>query len=352
MDYIKIKGYKSIKDIDLLLTPINILIGANGAGKSNFMSFFEFLNRLYNKGLTEYTAINGGIDKFLHKGIQTTQEIEGELGFDNGVNGYSFKIASGDNRFVVVEEYLMYNGGYGWNISNYGNEANVKTSDNFRAKYVRKYLTTYKKYHFHDTGKNSPFNAVSNILNDSFFLYERGSNLASFLYAIKNDHFIVYNRIIRAVQSIAPYFSDFYFQPNSEGHIRLLWQDKYSNVVYSAADLSDGTIRFIALVALFMQPNLPASIIIDEPELGLHPFAVAKLAGMVQSVAAKGVQVILATQSSDLINHFDPENIITVDQIKGESVFNRLNKESLSNWIEEYKVGELWQRNIIEGGQP
>ena len=163
---------------------------------------------------------------------------------------------------------------------------------------------------------------------------------------------LVYNRIVNTIQSIAPFFSDFYFQPNQEGYIRLQWQDKYSSTIYGVTDLSDGTIRFIALTTLFLQPNLPTSIIIDEPELGLHPFAISKLAGMMQSIAARGVQVIAATQSSDLINHFEPHDIITVDQIGGESVFNRLNADDLSAWLDEYSVGDLWQRNIVQGGQP
>ncbi|MEJ7679078.1 MAG: hypothetical protein WKG06_14730 [Segetibacter sp.] len=135
-------------------------------------------------------------------------------------------------------------------ISRYGDEANVKTTDNFRAPPVRKYLKNLKKYHFHDTGRNSPFNKMSHVGDDVYFLYESGENVAAFLHNIQQKHQIIYNRIIKTIQSIAPYFSDFYFQPNSEGYIRLQWQDKYSSTIYGAADLSDGTIRFIALVSV------------------------------------------------------------------------------------------------------
>lgn len=158
------------------------------------------------------------------------------------------------------------------------------------------------------------------------------------MYDIQLNNKIVYNKIVKTIQSIAPYFSDFYFNPNSENYIRLLWNDKYSDISFGANDLSDGTVRFIALTALFMQPKLPDTIIIDEPELGLHPSAIAKLAGMIKSVASKGCQVIIATQSTDLISHFTPEDIVTVDQIKGESVFKRLNSESLMEWLEDYIV--------------
>jgi predicted ATPase len=352
MDYIEINGYKSIKTARIELGSINILIGSNGSGKSNLISFFEFLNNLYNRRLTEYVASKGGEEKLLHKGSSNTNEISFTIEFQNGQNGYSATLQKADEGFIFSHEYLIYRGDQGRDIASFSTEAKIKTTDNYRAKYVIGYLNSFRKYHFHDTGRNSSFNKVSHIQNDSYFLYEKGDNLAAFLYNIMQKNKLVYNRIVNTIQSIAPFFSDFYFQPNQEGYIRLQWQDKYSSTIYGVTDLSDGTIRFIALTTLFLQPNLPTSIIIDEPELGLHPFAISKLAGMMQSIAARGVQVIAATQSSDLINHFEPHDIITVDQIGGESVFNRLNADDLSAWLDEYSVGDLWQRNIVQGGQP
>ena len=131
---------------------------------------------------------------------------------------------------------------------------------------------------------------------------------------------------------------DFHLNPNDNGDLRLLWQDKFSDVVYSVNDLSDGTKRFIALTVLFMQPKLPQTIIIDEPELGLHPAAITKLAGMIKSVSKKDCQVIIATQSTDLISQFEPEDIITVDQEDGESNFKRLSSDDLRIWLEDYGI--------------
>ncbi|WMN12100.1 AAA family ATPase [Marivirga salinae] len=352
MDWIEIQGYKSIKDIRLEVNPINILIGSNGSGKSNFISFFEFLNALQDRQLKEYIALRGGAEKMLHKGSENTHSINFSTSFGKGINGYKATLQLGEEHFIFDTEYLIYKGNEGRNIANFGTEARIKATDNYRAKYVIKHLNSYRKYHFHDTSKNSPFSQMSHVDNDQFYLYEEGSNLSAFLYFIQNNYQIVYNRIIQTIQSIAPYFSDFFFQPNKEGYTRLQWKSKYGSTIYGASDLSDGTIRFIALTTLFMQPNLPSSIIIDEPELGLHPFAISKLAGMIKSVAAKEVQVILATQSADLVNHFEPEDIITVDQVEGESQFNRLKEEDLKQWLDTYNVGDLWQRNILLGGQP
>lgn len=172
------------------------------------------------------------------------------------------------------------------------------------------------------------------------------------MFNISNEHPKVYSLIVKTIQSIAPYFLDFFLRPEASGNIKLRWQSKYSSTIYGVNDLSDGTIRFVALTVLFMQPNLPETIIIDEPELGLHPTAIAKLAGLIKSVAAKDCQVIMATQSTDLISHFEPEDIITVDQINGESVFKRLSSDTLELWLEDYTIDDLWKRNIINSGQP
>ena len=288
----------------------------------------------------------------MHKGQKTTDEIEFKVEFDNGNNGYSAKLKLGVDGLIFTQEKLIFRRDNGVDISRSQDEARLKITDNFRAKYIIKYLEGFRKYHFHDTSEKSPFTHLSNIENDIHYLYFNGSNLAAFLYNIQKKHKIVYNNLIKTIQSIAPYFSDFYFNPNTENLLRLQWRDKYSDTVYGATDLSDGTIRFIALSVLFLQPDLPDTIIIDEPELGLHPAAIAKLSGMIKSVALKNTQVIIATQSTDLISHFGPEDILTVDQIDGCSKFKRLNKDNLELWLEDYTIDDLWKRNIINSGQP
>ena len=354
MNRISINGYRSIKELNIGLRDINILIGANGSGKSNFLSFFDFLKQLYNQNLQEFIALKG-IDTFLHKGDKVTHEISTHLYF-KGTNGYSFTIKKGDAGFVFTKEGMWYGNNPYYNnpieIASFGPESALRFQTMPRANYIRNYLNQLAKYHFHDTGENSPFSKESNIENDKYYLHEKGSNLAAFLYSIERENKIVYNFIIKTIQSIAPYFLDFFFRPEQNGNLKLRWQSKHSSTVYGVNDLSDGTIRFIALTVLFMQPTLPETIIIDEPELGLHPTAIAKLAGLIKSVAAKKCQVILATQSTDLISHFEPEDIITVDQINGESVFERLDSQKLKIWLEDYTIDDLWKRNIITSGQP
>lgn len=188
MERIKIQGYKSIKELDLSLKPINIFIGANGSGKSNFLSFFGFLKNIYNKNLQEYVALRGGPEKFLHKDEKSTEEISAKLSFIH-TNGYSFTIKKGEDKFIFVEEGLWYDNPHHVNpidIASIGPESALRSATAPRADYIRKYLSSLEKYHFHDTGENSPFNKESNIENDKFFLYDKGQNIGSYLFSIYN----------------------------------------------------------------------------------------------------------------------------------------------------------------------
>lgn len=355
MDKIEIQGFKSIRNLRLDFSPINILIGANGSGKSNFLSFFEFLRNIYNGNLQKMVAMSSrGMDKYLFEGRKVTKNISAHMYF--GDNGYSFTLQPAEDYFVFAEEGLWYNKNpyikNPINIADFNRESRLRMDTRPRSEYIRKYLNQLEKYHFHDTGDNSPFTHVSNIERDIFSLYSHGDNLAAFLYGIHSRAPKRYNFIVKTIQSIAPYFRDFLFKPNEQGDLKLYWQDKYCTNTYGVNDLSDGTKRFIALATLFLQPELPQTLIIDEPELGLHPAAISKLAGLIKSASQKGCQIILATQSATLINHFNAEDIITVDQNNGESVFTRLNSNELKQWMYEYSLSDLWQQNIISNGQP
>lgn len=354
MDTIEIKGYKSIQDVKLALRPINILIGANGSGKTNFLSFFEFLRNIYSQNLRGYVA-EKGMEKILHKGAKITEKISASLSF--GKHQYSFNIKVGEAGFVFTNEELGFGGNLEesnpMDISSMSYESNLRQAIGTRAQYVREQLSGLVKYHFHDTSANSPFTQTANVETDKFILYSKGQNLAAILYNIRETAPVSYNLILHTVRSIAPFFGDFYLQPQSNGLVRLLWTSRYAETIYGPTDLSDGTIRFIALATLFLQPSLPATIIVDEPELGLHPAAVTKLAGIMKSVANKGCQIIAATQSADLLSHFQPYDIVAVDLVAGASRFQRLDIDALQLWLDDYySLDELWKCSILTQGQP
>jgi predicted ATPase len=210
---------------------------------------------------------------------------------------------------------------------------------------------SFKIYHFHDTSFNSKMKIPCNI-SDNKMLREDGSNLASFLYYLKNNCEQEFKIIEAVIKSIAPFFEKFDLEPdkNNKNQIQLEWKEINSDMYLNAHNFSDGTLRFIALTTLLLQPQPPKIIIIDEPELGLHPFALNKLASMIK-VASNKSQIIVSTQSVNLINNFDAENIIVVDRKDNQSVFCRLKQNELKTWLEDYSVGDLWEKNVI-GGQP
>lgn len=346
LDKIKISGYKSIKDLDMDLRPVNILIGSNGVGKTNFITFFRLVNNIYEQRLRNYTMQNSA-EGLMYYGIKNTKEIKGFLKFAD--NTYSFTLQPRDNgSMFLAEEGSWYadRPNKAFNID----ESYIKNSTNFRDKWLRAYLQSYKIYHFHETGKGAPLRTPADV-NDNRMLKENGENLPAFLYLLQQNHPKVLKRIELVIQSVMPYFERFDLLPQQlDNKIELVWNDVYApDKFFSANDLSDGSLRFIALATLLLQPILPKVIIIDEPELGLHPVAITKLASMIKSAASRGCQIIVSTQSVNLINNFDADDIITVDRKDGQSVFNRLNGESLQGWLESYSIGELWTKSVING---
>ena len=350
IDFIEIHGYKSIRDMKLEIAPLNILIGANGSGKSKLLSFFDFLRNLYEQNLREYVARRGGTNNLLFQGQKVTERLSFQLSFQGGTNSYNVALNTNENKefYFSVEELLYLKNR--WQIAQRGTEALLKSSELYRAAYIRAFIRNCRKYHFHDTTPNSPLKNPSSVTNDTAYLYSDGGNLAAWLYHIRQASSKNYDLIVKVVRSVAPYFSDFYLEPNAEGYILLRWKDKWADKIWGVSDFSDGTLRFIALATLFLQPQLPDTIIIDEPELGLHPFAIAKLAGLLRSAAARGTQVIAATQSVTLIDNFAPEDVVAVDLVEGASQFRRLNREGLATWLENYSLGEMWERDLLNLG--
>lgn len=366
IDYVRIDGFKSIKHMEMSLNPINILIGGNGAGKSNFISFFRLLNSIFNKGLQKYVAEEKA-DNILYFGRKHTQIMSGKLIFtDNDAhnNAYCFGLRqTKDGGLYLDFEGSGYNvssneDNNGWFYNQALQESKYATDASFRRnRILQRYISSLKVFHFHDTSSTSLLRREAN-LNDNLYLKQDGRNLPAFLYLLKVNHPKIFNRIQKTIQSIAPYISEFILEPKrlagSEEEIELRWIDKGDpESSFSAYQLSDGTLRFIALAALLMQPEPPSVIIIDEPELGLHPFAIGKLAGMIQSAASK-TQIIVATQSPGLISHFSPEDVMVIDRSEEENqtIFKRLDSDSLDLWLQDYTLGDLWERNIINSAQP
>ena len=367
LDWITVKGFKSIKSIEELeLRPINILIGANGAGKSNFIGVFSFLNAIRLGRLRNYVMRSGGADKILHFGSKTTQQLSIEIGFENGKRKYNIDLApndadglfpSNENVYTSVKQETIPDDAFSTLYALLGGDSEAgisSTKQKSRAiTCVREHLFHWRLYHFHDTSVSSPIKKTVP-LNDNRYLRHDGSNLAAFLYYLREKHGRSYDMIRRTVQLVAPFFDDFFLEPLAlnEDTIRLEWRHRGSDGYFDAASLSDGTLRFIALATLLLQPKelRPSVLLLDEPELGLHPAAIVIIASLIKQVSTE-TQIVVATQSPLLLDHFEPEDVLVTERVEGATQFTRLDREKLKIWLEDYSLGQLWEKNEF-GGRP
>lgn len=356
---IKIAGYKTIRDQEIDFSNLNVLIGANGAGKTNLISLFTLLNRLVEQSLQVFVRQSGGANALLYFGQKVTSEIVIQLDF--GGNGYKCKLmtAAGDELFFADEE--CWGTGTQWTqpypvVLGQGHRES-KLMDEAQAgrgkisEYTLAHMHSWRIYHFHDTSASAGVKQTGDI-DDNALLRPNAANLAAFLYLLRERHPEHYKLILETIRLAAPFFDDFVLRPSrlAPTKIQLEWREKGSDAYFNAGYLSDGTLRFICLTTLLLQPHLPSTIVIDEPELGLHPYAITLLASLLQSAAAK-TQVIVSTQSAPLVNQFLPDHIIVVDRVGPESVFRRLTVQEINIWLDEYGLGDLWEKNVL-GGRP
>ncbi len=367
LNWIEVSGFKSIAATGkVTLGPINLIIGPNGSGKSNFIGAFSFLQAIKEGRLYDYVRTAGGADELLYFGTKTTQEVKIALSFCDEVNGYqlTLKADNNDNLFPLHEqttcgdkaryprpdsEQLSAMAG--------GKEAGISnpTLSKSTGAWIRSRLDRWRLYHVHDTSATSPMRKTARVA-DNDYLRPDGSNLASFLYRLKETEKFAsaYSLIRKSVQRVAPFFDDFLLKPDNLNSdvIKLAWKHKSSDKYFGAAALSDGSLRFIALTTLFLQPLelRPSVILVDEPELGLHPSTITLLAALMRQTSVE-TQIIASTQSPLLLDHFDPEDVLVANRVDSATTLTRLSSAPLKDWLTDYSLGQLWEKNEL-GGRP
>jgi len=362
LEQVIIRGYKSIaydNPITLQLGDVTILLGANGAGKSNIVSFFKMLGFMMSRKFAAYVEQAGTSGAILHYGHQVTPRLSGCLTFSDckSSDTYSFTLVNAaPDRLIITEENLSWRKEgmpkpYEVSLDLNYKESSLMESEDKVARSIFNMLSFCKVYQFHDSSLQGPLRCTCPI-ETADYLQSMGNNLSSFLYYLKRNYIDEYNRISEYVRDVVPQFDEFYLEPQN-GFISLRWKDRSANdYVFNACQLSDGSIRFIALATLLLQPDktMPNVIILDEPELGLHPYAITQLSEMIKD-ASLHAQILIATQSKDLVDYFEIENISVVEMEKGCTKVNRLAAEEYRLWLEQYSISELWDKNII-GGRP
>ncbi len=358
---LSIIGFKSIRDLRKFpLTNLNVMIGPNGAGKSNFVSYFRMLGELIEGRLQNWTTKQGSADRIVSFGVKETKELKSRVYF--GKNAYKFILEpTVEGGFVFTDESVHFDGKFGPKTFSIGagiKESSLKKwSDDEHPPGIASYcfgsISNWKVFHFHDTSDTAGVKRLGAV-HDNQNLRSDASNLAAFLYRLSRTARQDYEQILSIVRQAVPFFDAFVFDPiqlpSGEEQIRLLWRQKGSDYPLWPNQLSDGSIRFICLVTVLMQPDPPSTIIIDEPELGLHPAAIGLLGDMLHAASTR-MQVIVSTQSVELVNEFKVEELVIVEREEGASVFKRFNEGEFKEWLTEYTVGELWLKNLL-GGRP
>lgn len=358
LDKLTLRGFKSIKDATIELRPLNVLIGANGSGKSNLISFFKMLNEMMGGRLQQYIGTSGRAHSLLYHGPKTTPQMETALEFQTAewVHRYlaSLSYAAGDSLVFAAESaeierrrdpghplYLTLGAGHV--------EAHIRQEEHTGTRFAQHLLQQCRVYHFHDTSANARVRQYGYV-GDNRHLMPDAGNLAAILHRLRNEDAPAYRRVVDVVRLIAPYFEDFDLAPEGRDII-LNWRERGADQLFGPHQLSDGTLRAICLATLLLQPkdDQPNLIVVDEPELGLHPYALNIVADLFQK-AAKHKQVLISTQSSAFLDQFEPEDVIVVDRGERGSTFTRLDPEALEAWLEEYSLGEIWEKNVVGGG--
>jgi len=357
---VTLRGYKSIAMLeDFELRGLNVLIGANGSGKSNFISIFKLLASLADGRLQTFVQQQGGPDALLFGSRKRTSQIDAEICFEKlggNDNGYRISLMPTlDNRLIFCREEIWIDGrvaGNGHSLGAAHDEARLREDPRPISKYFRYFMQRWRPYHFHDTSESAAVKRPHGS-NDNLRLKPAADNLAAYLAELSQQCPAEYQRIVDTIRLAAPFFGGFIIRDPLPERVELEWYESDDpDTPQRAHALSDGTLRFICLATLLLQPIelVPEVVLIDEPELGLHPYAINLLADMLKQVA-ESKQVIVSTQSVELLNALDAEDVIVVERENGASAFRRLDLESLRDWLDDYSLGDLWKRNIL-GGRP
>lgn len=362
---VTVRGFRSLANIENLELPqLTVLIGANGAGKSNFIRFFDMLGwMLRGQNLQEFIARNGGGDDQLFMGARITPNIKAEINIESSnklTSSYRFSlthISAGDSLIFTDEAYRYNQPKNPWySLKSNGKEARIVeiTSakvHNTAALAVINALKNCVIHQFHDTSDKALINLPWDI-NDHIQLRPDGANLAPILLRLQDTDIARYKLIVRQIARVLPTFGDFVLQP-AYGKVELRWRGKCSDKTFGAHLTSDGSLRLFCLITLLNLPkeSLPSVIFLDEPELGLHPHAITLVSAMLKRLAHEH-QVIIATQSPYMVDCFDLENVIVADLKDGATSLRNMRREDYQQWLDdEYQVSDLWLKEII-GGTP
>ena len=370
IDSIRIKGFRSLADVEIDDMPgATVLIGANGSGKSNFIRFFDMMSWMIgSRRLAAFVQRQGGADDQLFGGSRISPRMEAELAIltEQGRNEYRFALAHAHpDRFIFTEEAFRFSRKElgteaDWQqlgsshpeagITEAAQSAESTGVNRKTAGVLVRLLKGCTVYQFHDTSDHSDLKKTCKA-EDNRYLKSDVENLAAILLRLEREDVRRFETICDHIRRVLPVFDRFQIEEDY-GSVLLRWKAKGMDKTIGAHLTSDGSLRLFALVTLL---NLPLGmlndvLLLDEPELGLHPAAIALVGDMIKMLAADR-QVIVATQSPLLVDVFGLDEIRVLELRDGRTEIRRYDEDEYRDWLEEFTTGELWQKNLL-GGRP
>ncbi len=375
---IRLVNFYSFRDTTIELNQgANVLVGINGAGKSNFFKVFELLNEAINgKRLRRHIIEIGGIDEMLYQGERENDEIVIELIYESPtfeLINYEIKIVPTQTEYYVREKawhkdsifferedkqiFVIIEGmdkKLPWQTFDV-DELELLISDNsFRngnLKNLTEALTNFAKINIINTINTTsqspirkPVLAIpeTNIVNG-------GDNLAQVLNTIKINDKKTYKKIIESLNRVNPYFKDFDFRPIGTNFEMLLEEEGLNRSIH-LSKVSDGTLRYLCLITALLT-NKKAVLCFDEPEIGLHPDMLFNIAQAIKEAAETAI-VIVSTHSTQLLNYFDLETVRVFEKDADNSTqVYAYTEGDFTGWYETFQVGTMWRQGDIGGNR-
>jgi len=392
---LSIHGFKSFKSLqDFSLRPLNVLIGPNRSGKTNFLDFWDLLSQAGKQQLPNAINKRGGIGSVISWNqiaslkFELDFEARGPFAPENGIR-YSVNLAKQQLTYSVANERLAQNpnkaglqnsrliisSGAGIIYKHKGGKnerqkvrldsamdlaiTQIRDASAYPAlDKLRRYLANIVVQRPFNTDDNSPMRNAQHIgVRETEVpptrLSRGGDNLTNVLYFMNNDpqYQDYYEEYLLTLQRAFPSCEKLIFPADAaQGKTIVAWKDHHlSNRPMTANLLSDGTLRFMCLLAALYDPEPPSVLCIDEPEVSLHPQLVRLLASVLQE-ASERMQIIVATHSPELISYLEnADDVVVVEAEEGWSTLKRLSQSELQHWLENYSLGELWMTGEIGG---
>jgi predicted ATPase len=376
---IHVQGFRRLHDVELRLKPLNVVIGANGSGKTSLLDVFSLLassaagrlrDRLLDVGgvdanLTNLSAANGADVKHLEFDLTMEKPRRVSIEYRIAISPYGVRYRISDETLTQAKikvgsqfkhiqahqgdvryfEFSRKRQGFvkpNWEY-NQDESALSQVPKMFQdPEEFRKHLASSTHYHVLDVSHLAPVRLPQQ-MRDAQLPGHDGGDLVSCLYTIRETDPDRFETIEATLRAGFPAFERLNFPPVAAGTLAMTWKDKSSKTPFYMHQLSEGTLRFLWLVTLLQSPGLTAITMIDEPEVSLHPELLSLLADLLRE-ASERTQLIVATHADRLVRFLKPSEVVAIDVSEdGFAQATRADELDLDKWLAEYTLDEVWQ---------